>query len=290
MSRLKTAGKLFFFLGIPLLPLLVFWFIPMIVSIWLSLTNWDYISPSFDYVGIDNYTSAFTSEDFYQALYNTIFFGFWTVIPTVVIGLLLALLLRETLKGITFFRSLLFSPWITPMVAMSIVWTWIYEPEIGLLNQILGWFNLPQPEWLMSSDTAMWAVIIVTIWKNAGWAMLFYSDSLTKIPKELYEVSDIVGSSWFQKLRTIVIPLVSPTTLFLVIMSTIESIKAYDQIQVMTQGGPAGSTRTLLYLYYQMAFEQFDMGQATAIANIIVVLTGILALSMFYVSKRWTHY
>ncbi|GIN72518.1 sugar ABC transporter permease [Bacillus sp. J14TS2] len=290
MSRLKTAGKLFFFLGIPLLPLLVFWFIPMIVSIWLSLTNWDYISPSFDYVGIDNYTSAFTSEDFYQALYNTIFFGFWTVIPTVVIGLLLALLLRETLKGITFFRSLLFSPWITPMVAMSIVWTWIYEPEIGLLNQILGWFNLPQPEWLMSSDTAMWAVIIVTIWKNAGWAMLFYSDSLTKIPKELYEVSDIVGSSWFQKLRTIVIPLVSPTTLFLVIMSTIESIKAYDQIQVMTQGGPAGATRTLLYLYYQMAFEQFDMGQATAIANIIVVLTGILALSMFYVSKRWTHY
>lgn len=290
MNRLKNAGKIFFFLGIPLIPLLVFWFIPMIVSLWLSFTNWDYISPTYDYVGIDNYTNALTNEDFYQALKNTLFFGFWTVVPTIVIGLLLALLLREGLKGITFFRSLLFTPWITPMVAMSIVWSWIYEPDIGLLNQILGWLNLPQPAWLMNSETAMWAVIIVTVWKQAGWAMLFYSDSLSKIPKELYEVSDIEGSSWWQKMRTIVMPLVSPTTLFLVIMTTIESIKAYDQIQVMTQGGPAGSTRTLLYLYYQMAFEQFNMGQATAIATIIIVLTGVLALLMFYISKRWVHY
>lgn len=290
MNRLKNAGKIFFFLGIPLIPLLVFWFIPMIVSLWLSFTNWDYISPTYDYVGIDNYTNALTNADFYQALKNTLFFGFWTVVPTIVIGLLLALLLREGLKGITFFRSLLFTPWITPMVAMSIVWSWIYEPDIGLLNQILGWLNLPQPAWLMNSETAMWAVIIVTVWKQAGWAMLFYSDSLSKIPKELYEVSDIEGSSWWQKMRTIVMPLVSPTTLFLVIMTTIESIKAYDQIQVMTQGGPAGSTRTLLYLYYQMAFEQFNMGQATAIATIIIVLTGVLALLMFYISKRWVHY
>ncbi|MEN1968818.1 sugar ABC transporter permease [Lentibacillus sp. N15] len=290
MSRLKTAGKLFFFLGIPLIPLLVFWFIPMIVSVWLSFTDWDYISPTYEYVGADNYTNAFTSSEFYQALKNTFVFGIWTIIPTIVIGLLLALLLREGLKGITFFRSLLFSPWITPMVAMSIVWSWIYEPDVGLLNQMLGWLHLPQPAWLQDSDTAIWAIIIVTVWKNAGWAMLFYSDSLSKIPQDLYEVSDMEGSSWLQKVRTIVIPLVSPTTLFLVIMTAIESIQAYDQIQVMTQGGPAGSTRTLLYLYYQMAFEQFNMGQATALATIIVLLTAVLALTMFYVSKRWVHY
>lgn len=290
MKGLRNAGKIFFFLGIPLIPLAVFWFIPMIVSLWLSLTDWDYISPSFNYVGVDNYTNAFTSEEFYQALKNTLFFGVWTIVPTIIIGLLLALLLREGLKGITFFRSLLFSPWVTPMVAMSIVWSWIYEPKIGLLNQILGWFNLPQPEWLMSSEYAMWAIIIVTVWKNAGWAMLFYSDALSKIPQELYEVSDIEGASWFQNVRTIIIPLVSPTTLFLVIMTAIESIQAYDQIEVMTQGGPAGSTRTLLYLYYQMAFEQFNMGQATALATIIVVLTGVLALAMFYISKRHVHY
>src|SRR5690625_2139310 len=102
--------------------------------------------------------------------------------------------------------------------------------------------------------------IQIRVWKNPGWAMLFYSDSLSKIPKELYEVSNIEGADWIQKIRTIVIPLVSPTTLFLVIMTAIDSIQAYDQIQVMTQGGPAGSTRTLLYMYYQTAFEQFDMG------------------------------
>ncbi|HLR23315.1 MAG TPA: sugar ABC transporter permease, partial [Pseudogracilibacillus sp.] len=276
MSRAKKAGKLFVFLGIPLIPLFVFWFLPMIISLWLSLTDWDYISPSFNYVGADNYTNAFTSADFYQALKNTIIFGFFTVIPTIFIGLLLAILLREGLKGITFFRSMMFSPWITPMVAMSIVWAWIYEPDVGLLNQILGWFHLPQPDWLHSSDSALWSIIIVTVWKNSGWAMLFYSDALQKIPQDLYEVSSIEGSSWWQRMRTIVIPLVSPTTLFLSIMLAIESIQAYDQIQVMTQGGPSGSTRTLLYMYYQMAFEQFNMGQATAISTIIVVITGIL--------------
>lgn len=184
----------------------------------------------------------------------------------------------------------MFSPWITPMVAMSIVWAWIYEPDVGLLNQVLGFFHLPQPDWLHSSKSALWSIIIVTVWKNAGWAMLFYSDALQKIPRDLYEVSELEGASAWQRLRTIVIPLVSPTTLFLGIMLAIESIQAYDQIQVMTQGGPSGSTRTLLYMYYQMAFEQFNMGQATAISTIIVVITGILALTMFYVSKRWVHY
>lgn len=273
-----------------MLPLIVFWFFPMLVSLWLSFTNWDYISPAFDYVGIENYSSTITSTEFLQALKNTIFFAVWTIIPTVMIGLLLAMLLRKGLKGETWFRAFLFSPWITPMVAMSIVWSWMYEPDVGLLNQILGWFHLPQPSWLTDSDTAMWAIIIVTVWTNAGWAMLFYSDALSKIPKDLYEVSDIEGASWWQKMKTIVIPLVSPTTLFLVIISAINAIQAYDQIAVMTQGGPAGSTRTLLYLYYQMAFEQFNMGQATALAIIIVLFTGLLSLLMMYASKRLVHY
>src|SRR5699024_9536790 len=149
-------------------------------------------------------------------------------------------------------RSMMFSPWITPMVAMSILWARIYEPDVGLLNQILGWFHLPHPDWLHSSDSALWSIIIVTVCKYSGWSMLFYSDALQKIPQALYEVSSIEVSSWWQRMRTIVIPLVSPTTLFLSIMLAIESIQAYDQIQVMTQVGPSGSTRTLLYMYYQM--------------------------------------
>lgn len=290
MRRLKHSGRLLFFIGIPMIPLVMFWFVPMVISIWISFTNWDYISPSFDYVGIDNYRNAFVSADFHQAFTNTLFFSIWTIIPTIIIGLCLAMLLREGLKGLTWFRAFLFSPWITPMVAMSIVWSWIYEPDIGLMNQLLGFFHLPQPDWLRSSSSAMWAIIIVTVWKNAGWAMLFYSDALSKIPHELYEVSAIEGASSIQRLKTIILPLVSPTTLFLAIITMIDAIQAYDQIEVMTQGGPSGSTRTLLYLYYQMAFEQFNMGQATALATIIVLFTSVLSLLMLFISKRWVHY
>lgn len=290
MKAFKRYGLLFFFVGIPAIPLLAFWFLPMFASLWLSSTDWDYISPTYNYVMVENYKTILTSVDFYDALKNTIFFGVMTVVPTIIIGLFLAALLKNVVVGSTFLKSLLFSPWITPMVAMSIVWTWIFQPDVGLLNQILGWLHLPQPAWLIDSETAMWAIIIVSIWKNAGWAMLFYADALSKIPSELYEVGNIEGTSWWQNSKYITIPLVSPTTLFLVIVSLIDAIQAYDQIQVMTQGGPAGSTRTLLYLYYQMAFEQFNMGQATALSTIIVLLTGLLAFLLFYTSKKWVHY
>ena len=290
MNKLKKRLTIALFVGIPLIPLLTFWFIPMIVSVWLSSTDWDYISPDFSYVMLDNYKQVLTSSDFHQALWNTVFFGFWTVLPTVALGLGLALIVRKQMVGQTFFKGLLFTPWITPMVAVSIVWSWIYEPTIGLFNQILGFLHLPQPQWLTDPEYAMWAIIIVTIWKNAGWAMLFYLDALSKIPDELYQVGDLEGANAWHRLRHITLPLISPTTLFLVVLSAIDSIQAYDQIQVMTQGGPAGSTRTLLYLYYQLAFEQFNMGEATAVATLIVLLTALLAFILFFVSKRWVHY
>ncbi|WP_059104422.1 carbohydrate ABC transporter permease [Shouchella shacheensis] len=285
-----TLAKFLIFVGIPMIPLVVFWFIPMVVSLWLSFTDWDYISPEFNVVGLDNYTTLLTSSDFYQALNNTIVFTLFTIIPTLTLGLFMALLLHRKLKGSTIFRAMLFSPWITPMVAMSIVWTWIFEPDLGLLNEMLGWFNLPQPAWLQSSQFAIWAIIIVTVWKNAGWAMIFYSEALQRIPKDLYEVSSLEGSSAWQKLRTITLPMVSPTTLFLSIVTTVDALQAYDQIQVMTQGGPSGSTRTLLYYYYQLAFEQFNMGQATAVATLLVAFTGLISALQFKLSKKWVHY
>ncbi|WP_307728809.1 carbohydrate ABC transporter permease [Alkalicoccobacillus plakortidis] len=168
MKQSINFTKLLIFVGIPMLPLVVFWFVPMAVSLWLSFTDWDYISPSYSVVGLDNYTSLLTSSDFYQALNNTFLFTVMTIIPTLILGLLMALLLHRKLKGSTLFRAFLFSPWITPMVAMSIVWTWIFEPDLGLLNEILGLLNLPQPAWLQSSTFAIWAIIIVTVWKNAG--------------------------------------------------------------------------------------------------------------------------
>ncbi|AEA01455.1 MULTISPECIES: carbohydrate ABC transporter permease [Aerococcus] len=265
---------------VPLLPLLIFWFLPMIISLLISFTNWDYISPTYDIVGIENYTDLITSEEFASSLWNTVVFSLGTVIPTLVIGFLLALLLIRQKFMHNFIQACLFAPWVTPMVAVSIVWSWMYQPE-GLINNMLAHIGISGPDWLSSSTFAMVAVIVVTVWKNAGWAMLFYSTAMSSISPAYDEVCDIAGASYWQRIRTIYFPMTLPTTLFLSIITLISSIQAYDQINVLTQGGPAGATRTLLYMFYQLAFEEFNMGKATALSVIMLVITGLLAFAIF---------
>lgn len=273
-----------------LIPLTLFYVYPILQSVHISFTNWDYISPEYDVIWFENYYYLLTDPIFYEVLLNTVYFSVGTVIPTVFGGLLLASLISTDGKGMSFYRTVIFSPWVTPTVAISIVWSWIYEPNVGLANWVLSVFHLPGIEWTSSSTWAMPAVIIVTIWKGIGWAMIFYMHALRKVPIDLYEAAELDGAGKFRKFLHITLPLISPTTLFLVIITTIDSLQAYDQIQVLTQGGPAGSTRTILYMFYQSAFEQFDMGMATAVSTILVVITAILAGVQFYVSKKWVHY
>lgn len=273
-----------------LIPLTLFYVYPILQSVYISFTNWDYISPEYDVVWFENYHYLLTDPIFYEVLLNTVYFSVGTVIPTVFGGLLLASLISKDGKGMSVYRTVIFSPWVTPTVAISIVWSWIYEPNVGLANWLLSIFHIPGIEWTSSSTWALPAVIIVTIWKGIGWAMIFYMHALRKVPIDLYEAAELDGAGKFRKFLHITLPLISPTTLFLVIITTIDSLQAYDQIQVLTQGGPAGSTRTILYMFYQSAFEQFDMGMATAISTILVVITAILAGIQFYVSKKWVHY
>ena len=273
-----------------LVPLLVFWVWPMIDSLYISFTDWDFMSPEFNYVGFKNYFNLFTDKNFYQVLFNTLYFSVGSVIPTVIGGLLLALLLNKKMKGIGIFRTILFSPWVTPMVAVSIVWSWIFEPRVGLANYILGLFGIPKLLWAQSSSLAMVVILVVTVWKGLGWAMIFYLEALQKVPIELYEACSIDGGSNFSKFKNITLPMISPTTFFLAIISTVNAFQAYDQIQVITQGGPAGSTRTILYMYYQSAFESYNMGQATAVATMLVLFTAILSILQFTMSKKWVHY
>jgi multiple sugar transport system permease protein len=273
-----------------LILLLVFWFIPMAVSLFISFTDWDYISPTFSFVWLENYRSLLTDKEFYKVLLNTLSFAVFTVVPTMAIGLVLALVLNKKLAGSTIYKAILFSPWVTPMVAVSIVWSWIFQPEVGLLNFLLSALGLPKIDWLGSSTWAMPAVIIVTVWKGIGWVMIFYLEALQRVPMDLYESSSIDGASKRRRFRYVTLPMISPTTFFLLIVTTIDALQAYDQIQVLTQGGPAGSTRTLLYMYYQLAFEQFNMGQATAVATLLILITALLSVIQFFASKRWVHY
>ena len=284
----NISGWLFVLPG--LIVLAVFWIWPVLDSVYLSFTDWDMIKPSYRMVGFRNYTSLLTSSTFHQALKNTFVFAAGVTIPTLMLGFIIAVIMSQASKGIGLYRTIMFAPYITPMVAASIVWSWIYEPRVGILNMLLNGIGLPGSKWNQSMSTAMLSVVLVTIWKQAGYTMVFYLEGIRKVPKRLLEAAEIDGATPLQRLIHIVLPMVSPTTFFLVIMSTIATMQAYDQIQVLTQGGPAGATRTVLYYYYQEAFSKFNTGKASAIALFLVLITVALSLLETAVSSKMVHY
>ncbi len=286
MQRKKEnlAGLLFILPA--MIPLSVFWILPVLFSGGLSLTNWDMMSENIKFMGIKNYTSLLRDPNFGRVLKNTLVFAVGSTVPTIFLGMMTALVMNGSRKGTGVYRTIIFAPYITPMVAISVVWSWIFEPRVGILNFIMRLVGLPESQWLQSSRTAMVSVLIVTIWKSLGWTMIFYMEAIRKVPQNLLESAAIDGANGFWRFVKITLPLISPTTLFLIIMSTISSLQAYDQIQVLTQGGPAGATRTLLYYYYQEAFQNFNTGKASAVAVILVIITVVLSLVETGISKK----
>lgn len=280
----------FLFILPAFIPLLIFWIVPVLWSGGLSFTNWDMMSPDIEFVGIRNYTSLLKDPNFGKVLWNTLLFAVGSTIPTIIIGLLVALAMNGARRGTDIYRTVIFAPYITPMVAVSVVWSWIFEPRVGILNFLMELLGLPALEWTQSSDTAMLSVLIVTVWKSIGWTMIFYMEAIRKVPQSLLEAAAIDGANGFWRFWKITLPMISPTSFFLIIMSTISSLQAYDQIQVLTQGGPAGATRTLLYYYYQEAFRNFNTGKASAVAIVLVIITVILSLIETEVSKKTVFY
>ncbi|MFW5986092.1 MAG: carbohydrate ABC transporter permease [Halanaerobiales bacterium] len=291
LEKLRSEKMMAFIFCLPaLIPLTVFWIGPMVFAFYLSLTDWDFMMPTYNIVGLQNYYSLFQNPEFYRTLKNTLYFTAGSVLPAVFGGLLLAILLNRKLPGRNLYRTLIFSPWIPPLVAMAIVWSWMFNPSRGLINYIFTLVNLPTLPWATSSQWAMPVVIIVSVWRTLGYSMVFYLVALEKIPDDIYDAAEIDGVNFWSKLRHITLPLVSPTTLFLTIVLTIEALRAFDQIDIITQGGPAGATRTLLYQYYQTAFQQFNAGQAASIGIIILLIAAIFAIIQFWLSKRFVHY
>lgn len=276
------------FVSPALLFLLLFWLIPISASVGVSFTDWDYMTSDFHITGLKNYSYLVNDQAFRDALLHTLIFALETVIPGIVLGLGLALLIWSSGRN-TICSLILFSPWITPAVAISILWTWILEPDSGLANQILQYLGMSPLPWLHSSSTALASVALVTVWKNLGYVMLLLAGALSRLPGELDEAAAMDGAGKIKRFFYITLPLLSPAVLMTSLILTAESLRAYDQFQILTQGGPSGSTRTLLYLFYQLGFEQFDMGKAAAS---VVILMGIgLALALFqnWISTRISH-
>lgn len=256
---------------------LTFTLIPVFASFMLSFCQWDILSPA-KFAGISNFTKLLTDPLFWKYFYNTIFFMLGIPVGMAV-SLGLALLIALPLKGITFFRTVYFLPVISSMVAIALLWRWIYHPDFGLLNSFLRSLGIiDPPQWLSSTTWAKPAIMIMGIWQGAGYNMLLYLAALQGIPKTYYEAAEIDGASKPQQFVNITWPLLSPTNFFIIIMSIIGGFQTFGSIYVMTGGGPAGSTTTIVYYIFNNAFVWSNMGYAAAISWFLFAIIFIATL------------
>lgn len=264
-----------------LLGTIIFIIIPVICSFGLSFAKWDLLN-SIQFVGFLNYTELFKDGLFYKILLNTIVFALATSILGVIIPLILASILNSKIRGSEFYKTAYFLPFITPMVVVGIVWAWIFDPNIGLLNQVLH----IHINWLYDSKFAMPALIIVSVWKLIGYNMIIFLSSLSAISQSMFEAAKIDGANAYQTFKNVTIPLLSPTIFFVVIVTAISSFQVFDLIYLMTEGGPFDSTNVLVYAIYKNAFEYFDVGKASAIAYVLFVIILVLTLIQWHYRKK----
>ncbi len=259
----------------------IFILIPVICSFGLSFTSWDMLNP-INFVGLDNYKLLLKDGLFYKILLNTIVFALSTSVLGVIIPLILAAILNSKIRGSEFYKTAYFLPFITPMVVVGIVWAWIFDPNIGFLNQVL---NI-HINWLYDSKFAMPALIIVSVWKLIGYNMIIFLSAFSSVSQSLFEAAKIDGANAYQTFKNVTIPLLSPTIFFVVIITAISSFQVFDLIYLMTQGGPFDSTNVLVYSIYKNAFEYFNIGKASAIAYVLFVIILVLTLIQWHFRKK----
>lgn len=260
------------------------------VSFLMSFTHWDIIS-SPEWIWLENYIILWQSDLFWEVVWNTVYFILLAVPLSVVASLALALAANTTLKGIVFFRTAYFLPVVSSMIAVALVWSWIYNPEYGLLNYLLDFFfGIRGPAWLDSTSWALPAMVIVTVWKGLGYSMVIFLAGLQNIPQELYHAATIDGAGVWKKFRHITLPMLSPTTFFVLVITLINSFQVFEQTYVLTKGGPANSTLTMSYYIYQNAFQFFQMGKAAALSYVLFAAIFVVTLIQFRIQKRWVFY
>lgn len=251
----------------------LFIIIPIFCSFGLSFTEWDLLN-EINFVGFSNYKSVFTEPEFLQILINTIVYAISTTVFAVVIPLLIASIINNKIKGNELFKTIYFLPFITPAVVIAIVWAWIFDPNIGLINTLLH----THYTWLFSTKLAMPVLIFVSVWKLIGYNVVLFLTGFSTIDKSVYEASKIDGATAYQTFFDITVPLIKPTIYFVTTVTAISSFQIFDLIYVMTQGGPNDSTNVIVYSIYKYAFEYFDIGKSCALAYILFAIIFILVI------------
>lgn len=267
-----------------------FYVVPLIVSFYTSFTNSDGLTQP-QWVGLFNYQRLFTRDQFFRrSVLNTIFYVCGHIPLTIGLALILALLCNRKMPGVTWFRTAYFIPVVTNVVAVSLVWNFFFSPRGGVVNWFLSLFGIGGPSWLTSTQWAMPAVIIVSVWFGVGFPMIILLAGLQGIPEMYYEAAKIDGASAFGRFRYITIPLLSPALFFLSITQFISSFQVFGIIYVLTGGGPARATSVYIYYLYQNAFQDSRLGYASAMAWLLFAAIALITLIQWKLQKRWVIY
>lgn len=260
----------------------IFTLIPVIFSFILAFMKWDSFNKA-EYVGLANFQKMLQDDTFWISLKNTFLYTIGVVPLTLICSIGLALLLNKKIKGISFFRTAFFFPYVTSLVAIAVVWNMLFHPTMGPINQVLKVVMENPPGWTSSSEWALFAVVIVSVWRGMGYYMILYLAGLQGIPKELYEASSMDGANKMRQFWNVTLPSLRPTTFFVTIMLVINCFKVFDLIQVMTDGGPGRATNVLVYQIYNEAFVKFNFGYASAISLVLF----LIVLSITVIQFKW---
>lgn len=288
MDGVTGRGK-YVALAVLLLPSLIgmsaFYILPVLSSLVLSFTEWDLLTP-IRWIGLGNYLAVLQDAAVQQALRNTVLFILGYLPSVVALGLGLALLLNRQLKGRTIFRAIYFVPVVTSWVAVALIWKWLLNPQYGLINFGLSLLGIKGPGWLFDPNWAMAGVIMTSVWKDIGFVTVIYLAGLQDIPENLFEAADLDGASPWQRFWTVTWPMLAPTTFFVTTISLISSFQVFDQVWIMTQGGPVGATSTMVELIYKNAFSYSKMGYASAISWVLFAFIFAVTLAQNVLQKR----
>lgn len=269
---------------------LIFGLYPMIMSAYYSLCRYDVLRiPQF--IGFGNYQKLFFEDPyFWTSIYNTLVYTILRVPLCIAGSLLLAVLVNNAVKGVKFFRTVYFIPSIVTGVVLSVVWLWMFNPQFGLINSFLAYFGIPGPLWLLDPNWSKPSMVLMSVWSIGGGRMLVFLAALQGVPKHLYEAVEIDGGGWWTKFKNVTIPMLSPVIFLWTVLEIIFSLQVFVEAYIMTQGGPLNSTMFYNLYLYNKAFNDFEMGYASALAWILLVITLLITLIQFRLSKSWVYY
>ena len=289
--RRKEITAAYLFIAPQIIGLTLFVLVPLIFAVVLCFCSWDFMNAP-QFVGGRNFWNVFVFDGdvFYKTLLNTAIFILGIVPLTMIFSLGLALLANQKLKGLSFYKSAFFMPMVTSTVAVAMVWYWLYAPDMGLINYLLGLIGMEGPGWLADPVWARVAVIIMSAWSKMGYYFLLFLAGLKGISSTYYEAAEMDGASFWQKFKSITLPMLSPVTFFIFVMLMIDAFNMFDLAYIMTRGGPMFSTYSLVMYIYNQAFQYFDLGSASVASIVLVLFAGSVSAVQFIVSKRLVNY